>query len=641
MSREAGHCRPFFNLRMGLIALGMGMHVWCSGAVRSFDASEVRLLPGSPFQDRQELHRGHYLAALDINRLLFHYRDLAGLAQPEGVEQGYPGWDQSFLRGHMAGHYLSAASRMAVATGDDSYRDKVNAMVQILGQCQQALNEDGYLAAFPSGAFDLLEGKSGDGGGVVVPYYIVHKIMAGLLDAHEYLGNEEAIGIVNRMAMHFVRRLEDLDDEQLESMLRTDHSRNPQNEFGAMSDILARLYAATGEERYLATASLFNRAWLVEPLANGENPLPGLHGNTHIAQVLGFASVAKWTKDVDLFSAAEHFWNIVTQDHSFAIGGNSFNEWFAQPGVESGPSIDSGKALPATTAESCNTHNMLKLTRSLFEQHPSAKYADYYERALYNHLLATVSPDSGAMSYFTPLRGHFRTYLDGTHCCVGSGIENPPRYNEGIYFTEANRLWVNLYIPSELNWTDRGTVLRMQGDVLRGEAMKLTVLEPGRDAFELLLRIPHWIAEPAVVELNGTEVLRESAASSYVSLHRVWKSGDVITLRLRGALRLEPSMDDERMVSIFHGPVLLAGALGDDAMPHDVADKDAYLEAPATQVPVILSDSREPADWLRPVDDNPLVFVARNVGPADGIVFRPLYDLHHQRYAVYWQVENL
>jgi len=231
------------------------------------DATRVRLLPGSPFHDRQELHRNTYLAALEPDRLLFHYRSLAGLPQPEGVQNGLPGWDSRFIRGHMAGHYLSAASRMAAATGDATFREKVKYVVAELAKCQDALKQDGYLAAFPSGALDRLEGKAGDSAGVVVPYYTIHKIMAGLLDAHDYLGNTQALEVAVEM----------------------------------------------------------------------------------------------------------------------------------------------------------------------FEREPGAQYADYYERALYNHLLATVAPETGAMSNFLPLRGHFRTYLDGTHCCVGSGIENPPRFNEGIY----------------------------------------------------------------------------------------------------------------------------------------------------------------------------------------------------------------
>jgi hypothetical protein len=253
--------------------------------IREVDATHVRLLPGSPFRDRQELHRRGYLGSLEPDKLLFHYRALAGLPQPEGAKP-YSGWDSEFIRGHMAGHYLSAASRMAAATGDASFREKTDYMVGELARCQVALKQDGYLAAFPSGAFDRLEGKPGDGGGVVVPYYTIHKIMAGLLDAHHYLGNTQALAVALQLADYFEKRLAVLDADQIEKMFRTDQSRNPQNEFGAMSDALAELYEITGDQKHLDAAQLFNRAWFITPLAKGENRLAGLHANTHIAQAL-------------------------------------------------------------------------------------------------------------------------------------------------------------------------------------------------------------------------------------------------------------------------------------------------------------------------------------------------------------------
>jgi uncharacterized protein len=605
--------------------------------VRELDAARVRLLPGSPFYERQELHRTNYLASWNCDKLLFHYRALAKLPQPEGVKGGYDGWDSGFIRGHMAGHYLSAASRMAAATGDDSYREKADYLVAELAKCQDALKQDGYLAAFPSGAFDRLEGKPGDSAGVVVPYYTIHKIMAGLLDAHHYLGNTQALQVAVKMANYFEKRLATLNSEQLEKIFRTDGSRNPQNEFGAMSDVLAELYTVTGDKKHLDAARLFNRPWFVGPLAKGEDRLAGLHGNTHVAQVLGIAHCANLDGDADELKASENFWRMITGPHSFVIGGNSFKEWLDKPGVETGPCIDDHKELPATTAESCNTHNMLKLTARLFERKPAAEYADYFERALYNHILATVAPDSGAVTYFTPLRGQFRTYLDGTFCCVGSGIENPPRYNEGIYFQQGNSLWVNLYIPSELDWREAGLVVRQEGDIARGEPVRFTVVKAGKQTSTLNFRIPHWISGPAVLTLNGKMKERTGKPSTYLSLKRKWKEGDVVTLTLPAALRLERAKDNSSMVSLFFGPVLLAGELGRDNMPNDRGDKDAYLKMPAVAVPEIASASANPADWLQPIQGATLAFQAHDAGAVDGIVFRPLYEVHHQRYSVYWQ----
>ena len=612
------------------------LHSAFAGDAQELDATRVRLLPGSPFYERQELHRMGYLASWNCDKLLFHYRALAKLPQPDGVKEGYAGWDSGFIRGHMAGHYLSAASRMAVTTGDVSYREKVNYMVAELAKCQDALNQDGYVAAFPSGAFDRLEGKPGDDGGVVVPYYTIHKIMAELLDAHHYLGNTQALQVAVKMANYFEKRLAALDAEQLEKIFRTDTSRNPQNEFGAMSDVLAELYTVTGDKKHLEVARMFNRPWFVGPLATGEDRLAGLHANTHIAQAVGLAHCANLDGDADELKASENFWKLVTGQHSFVIGGNSFKEWLDKPGVETGPSIDDRKELPATTAESCNTHNMLKLTARLFERKPAAEYADYFELALYNHLLATVDPDSGAVTYFTPLRGQFRTYLDGTFCCVGSGIENTPRYNEGIYFQQTNSLWVNLYIPSELDWREAGLVVRQEGDITRGEPVRFTVVKAGKQTSTLNFRIPHWISKPAVLTLNGKVKERAAKPSTYLSLERKWKEGDVITVTLPAALRLERAKDNPAMVSVFFGPVLLAGELGRENMPNDRADKDAYVKMPAVAVPEIASVSANPADWLQPVQGAALAFKAHDAGAANGTIFRPLYEVHHQRYSVYW-----
>jgi DUF1680 family protein len=608
----------------------------------AFLANQVRLLPGSPFYVRQELHRKGVLASYDPDKLLYPYRVLAKLPQKEGIESGYDGWDSGFLRGHMTGHYLSAASRMAAATGSLLFRDRVNYLVGELAKCQESLNLDGYLAGFSTAAFDQLEGKPGaDAGGIVVPYYTVQKVMSGLLDAHAYVGNKQALDVATRMANYFEKRLAALDAAQIDRMFRTDGDRNPKTEFGAMSDVLTELFKIGKDPRHLEAARMFNRAWFVGPLAEGEDRLGGLHANTHIAQAVGLANSANVDGDPVELKASENFWRLVVHRHSFANGGNAFNEWFDKPGVEVGPSIDDQKVLPPTTAETCNTHNMLKLTARLFERNRRAELADYYERALYNHVLASIAPDSGAMTYFTPFHGDFRTYLNGSFCCMGTGIENTARYNEGIYFHKDVSLWVNLYIPSELNWRESGMFLRQQGDITRGDPVRLTVVKPGAHAVTLNLRIPAWVAKPVTVRINGKPQGVDAKPASYLSLRRQWKAGDVIDLALPAGLRLEQARDVSSMVSIFHGPVLLAGELGKDNMPgSDVGDKDAFLKIAAAPVPDIVSTSSNPADWLAPLPGDPSAFKIKNAGPANGIVVRPLFDLHHQRYSVYWNLRE-
>ncbi len=605
------------------------------GPVELVDATHVRLLPGSPFYDRQELHRQGLLASLDPDRLLYEYRRLANLPQPGGVTGGYAGWDTGFIRGPMTGHYLSAASRMAVATGDDSFATKVNYVVEALAQCQAALGSEGYLAAFPEAVFDWVEGSNADNGGIVVPYYTVQKILSGLLDAHHYLGHQLALEVATHLADYLRGRLAALGGDALERTLRTDGSGNPQNEFGAMSDALSELAAVTGRAEYLETAALFNRSWFMTPLAAGEDRLEGLHGNTHIAMALGIAHTANLSGDPTSLRASEYFWELLSGEHAFVIGGNSFREWLDAPRVEAGASIDGGASLPATTAETCNSHNMLKLTSLLFTRNPRVEYADYFERTLYNHILASVAPDTGQVTYFTPLHGHFRTYLDGTYCCTGTGIENTPRYGEGIYFQQGDALYVNLYVPSEVRWETTGLTLQQTGNAAVGETVALAVTAGGPTSATLLLRIPSWSDSP-VVTLNGSTQEPVASPSGYFALSRQWSAGDIVTVTLPASLRLEHAKDVPTMVSVFHGPVLLAGELGSEGMPNDFADKDAPLTiAPAT-VPDLVTSSMNPADWLEATADTPLTFRAHDAGPASGITFRPLYDVHHQRYSVYW-----
>ncbi len=613
-----------------------------AGSAEMVDASHVRLLPGSPFYDRQELHRTGYVGHLDPDRLLFPYRKLAGLPQPAGVTAGYGGWESGFIKGHMAGHYLSAASRMAAATGDESFRKKVTYIVAELAKCQQALKQNGYLAAFPPIALDWQEGSSKDSGGVVVPYYTIHKIMAGLVDAHHYLGNKQALDVALKMSAYLQKRLLALPPEQIERMFRTDRGRNPQTEFGGMADVLTELYSITGDKKQLALAALFNRPWLIDPLAADEDDLKNLHANTHVAQLAGIARYANVTGDATDTRAAENAWAIITRHHSFAIGGNSYHEWFDGPDVEAGPSIDDGKRLPATTSESCNTQNMLKLTTRLIERTPDrADYADYFERALYNHLLATIAPDTGAMTYFTPLHGDFRTYLDGTFCCVGSGIENTARYNEGIYFQHPGHLWVNLYIPSALDWSAQGLAIKQEGFPPLTDTVRLTIVRAARSSEATLhLRVPDWLSGPVALSINGRPQLATVTPSSFLAVKRVWQTGDVVTLKLPFALRLERAKDVPSMVSVFYGPVLLAGRLGSAGMPRDFADKDAYLNFPPAPVPAIVNRSVNPADWLTLADASTLTFKAHDAGPASGLVFQPLYAVHHERYSVYWELTD-
>jgi len=613
-------------------------------SAESFALSRVRLLDG-PFKQLQELHRTGLVGQLEPDKLLFGFRKTAGLPQPAGVASGCGGWDSGFIAGHYGGHYLSAAARMYAATGDASFRDKAAYMVKVLGECQDTLGT-GYLSAFPADKFDQLEKNPHKAS---VPYYTIHKIMAGLLDVYACCDNSQALDVAARLSDYFAARMAKLSPEQIEVLLRTDYAGNPVNEFGGMAEALSDLYRLASKrgdaaaERHLIFATLFNRDWLIEPLLQGHDRLDGLHGNTHVAQACGLARYACVSGDARTGQAAEAFWNFVVRDHAFAIGGNAFDEKLRAARTEVAGSGTA--ALSSKTAETCNTHNLLKLTRHLFERDPKAAYADFMELALYNHILASIAPDSGHVTYFTPLRpGDFRTYLDGPYCCQGTGIENTARFGESIYFHRDDTLWVNLYIPSALDWRERGLKVRLETRYPEEGRIRMTFEAAAPVTATVNLRLPAWIGGAVGLTVNGATQSVSSLPGDYLPVKRRWQSGDSIELALPLALRVRPSMDDPATVSLCYGPVVLAGELGRDGMPaSDIADKDAYVNVPSWPAPVFVRESpSQVARSIEPVPGAPLTFTAEMANPADRTAARvrlsPLYRVHHQRFAVYWKV---
>jgi DUF1680 family protein len=461
--------------------------------------------------------------------------------------------------------------------------------------------------------------------------------MAGLIDAYEQTGNRQALEVATRMADYFAARVDKLTPEAIEQMTRTDYKGNPVNEYGGIAESLLALHRLTGEARYLKLAQVFMREWFIAPLAAGEDRLEKLHANTHIPQVTSFAQAAAATGDARLFKAADYFWRQVTERHSFALGGNAFDEKFKAPGVESSDLTD-------LSAETCNTHNMLKLTRALFEQNPDCAYADYFEHALYNDILASIAPDTGMTTYHLSVKpGHFKVY--GTHddsmwCCTGTGIENTARYGEGIYFTSTNALWVNLYISSMVELPERGFKLTQESTFPASDKIKFTVSCRKPLNLSLHVRLPAWLASAAEVKVNDKPLAATKipSAGQYLTLDRKWRDGDRIELRLPMSVRVRPAMDDAGMVSFFYGPVLLAGELGTKDMPatDTTTSPQRFHKLPAPPVPALASVS---PSALTPVANQPLHFtvpVAGTTNQPTTISLMPFYDLHHQRYTIYW-----
>jgi DUF1680 family protein len=583
----------------------------------AFAIEDVRLLDG-PFKRAMELD-AQYLLKLEPDRLLSRFREYAGL-KPKG--EVYGGWENAGVSGHTLGHYLSACSMMYASTGDARFRKRVDYIVDELSACQKA-NGNGYVAAIPDGKRIFAEIAAGkitsmgfDLNGGWVPWYTLHKLLAGLLDAHRYCGNRNALRIAAHLADWAIATTANLDEEKFQRMLACEH--------GGMNESLAELYARTGDPRYLALSRRFHHKAVLDPLAEQRDCLPGLHANTQIPKIIGVARRYELTGDKTDRTIAEFFWDTVVHRQSYVTGGDSDGECF-------GPAACLSDRLGETTTETCNTYNMLKLTRHLFAWHASAKYADYYERALYNHILASQDPDTGMMCYYVPLKpGHFKTYstpFDSFWCCVGTGIENHSKYGDSIYFHDADGLFVNLFIPSVLKWQCKGLTVRQETKFPEEDTTHLTF--SCREPVEMAVRVryPGWAQSGIIVEVNGSDVPVSSHPGSYVTVRRTWQTGDCLEVKIPMSLRWESMPDKRNRAAVLYGPIVLAGDLGSDE------NKDAPLT-----VPVFVTDGMPIAEWCKLVPGHALTFRSDGTGHPSDVTLIPFYKMHHRRYSIYWDL---
>lgn len=586
-------------------------------AAHPFDLSRVRLLD-SPFKRAMDRDAA-YLLRLEPDRLLSRFRAEAGLP-PKAPPYG--GWERMGVAGHSLGHYLSACSLLFAATGDERFRERVNYIVDELELCQKA-HGDGYVAAIPEGRRVFAEVAAGnirarpfDLNGVWVPWYTLHKLFAGLLDAHRYCENAKAMQIATRLADWAERVTANLTDEQFQAMLACEH--------GGMVEVLAELYARTGDERYLRLAKRFYHRAVMDPLARGVDCLPGLHGNTQVPKVIGMARLYELTgARVPYRVIAEFFWERVVKHHVYVIGGFTDGEHFGEPDRLS-------DRLGANTAEVCKTYNLLKLTKHLFSWAPSAEKADYYERALYNHILASQNPDDGMMCYYVPLRpGHFKTYstpFDSFWCCVGTGMESHARYGEFIYFHAGDELFVNLFIPSELDWREKGVKVRMETTFPESDTVQLRVTSEKPTLLTVSVRCPSWLADLPEAKVNGVPLPLSARPGSYLAVRRMWQTGDVLEVRLPMGLRLETLPDAPARAAILYGPIVLAGDWGPIDQPEP---------APT---PALVVQGHPIAEWAEMVHQTPLTFRTKGVGHPRDFTLVPFYAMHHRRYTIYWDL---
>ncbi|OGV44270.1 MAG: hypothetical protein A2X48_00140 [Lentisphaerae bacterium GWF2_49_21] len=528
--------------------------------------SQVRLLEG-PFKGRQDLLE-NYLSMVEADRLLSPFREAAGLVRKA---ERYGGWEQKHIAGHSLGHYLSAISFFYASTGNEHMLERVNYIVDELAACQSA-NGDGYLMTLPKQLFeDVRAGKIETSGfslnGIWVPFYTMHKVMAGLRDAFRCAGNRKALEIERNHAGWLDGILCGLSEEQIQTMLCCEH--------GGMNEVLADLTLDTGDRKYLIMASrYFHHNTVLDPILRCEDKLNGLHGNTQIPKVVGLAREYELTGDPKYRAAAETFWDNVVNRRSYAIGGHGESEHFFPP--EKFP-----EKLTPFTAETCNTYNMLKLTKHLFSWDSKPEYMDFVERALINHLLANIGRKPGEFGYFLGLGSVgvkvFSTPFDAWWCCFGTGMENPARYGEQIYSHSAGTLWVNLFIASELSWAEKGVRLRQETG-FPGEQNVRIAMSCGKPAkFALKIRHPYWCRNPEV-KINGTIVEKDSAPSSYMTFERAWNDGDILDIELPMHLWLEAlPHSDGRSVALMKGPIVMAGIVPADPRLKDPA-KERYGE---------------------------------------------------------------
>jgi uncharacterized protein len=578
-----------------------------------FPLSAVQLLEG-PFQHANQA-TARYLLSIDPDRLLHSFRKHSGLEPKAPI---YGGWENMGLAGHSLGHYLSACALEFARTGDARFKEKVDYVVSELVACQVS-RPDGYLGAMPDGDRVWAEVKRGEirtGGfdlnGLWAPWYTHHKVFAGLLDAHQLAVNPQALAVAKKFGDWAIDVTSNLTPEHWERMLAC--------EYGGMNEAMADLYAATGEQKYLDLARKFYDRRVLEPLAKGENSLPGKHSNTQIPKIVGLARLFELTGEESDRKTSLFFWETMVFDHTYVIGGNSNHEYLGLPRQLS-------EALSSNTAETCNTYNMLRLTRRLFMQDPRIEYADYYERAHLNHILASQNPANGMVTYFMPLAsGSSREYSNPEHawtCCHGTGMENHTKHSDSIFFHQGtDRLFVNLFIPSELLWPEAGVKIRMQTRYPEDGRIELTIHGDAQQPFEMAIRHPGWAEGTLEVRVNGMDEARSSDPGRYLGVRRHWRDGDRIEVSIPMALRLERMPDNDRRIAALYGPVVLAADLG--------ARRGAL---PRTSV--LVTDGRPVAEWLRP-EDTPLSFRSVGVGRPGDLTFRPFHTLHHNRYAVYF-----
>ncbi len=607
--------------------------------LQTLPLSSVKLLE-SPFKQAEQTDLA-YMMALEPDRLLAPYLREAGL---EPKAPGYGNWEGTGLDGHTGGHYLTALSLMYASTGNSEVKERLDYMLNELQRAQDK-NGNGYIGGVPGGkemwqeiAKGNIKADNFSLNGKWVPWYNIHKLYAGLRDAYLHAGSQQAMEMLVKLSDWSLTLVSGLSDAQIQDMLRSEH--------GGMNEIFADVAAITGHEKYLELARKFSHEKILDPLLAEEDKLNGMHANTQIPKVIGYQRVAEVAGDQAWHSAAKFFWETVVEHRTVAIGGNSVREHF-HPAKDFTPMITDREG-----PETCNTYNMLKLSRMLYESSSALRYIDYYERGLYNHILSSQHPGQGGFVYFTSMRPqHYRVYSQPENsfwCCVGSGLENHAKYGELIYAHKGKDLYVNLFIPSELNWQEQQLSLKQETRFPEEEKTLLTLTKVKPATFSLNLRYPGWVAPGALkVLVNGKAVKITAEPGSYVSINRKWKTGDKVEVHLPMETSLEQLPDGSPYYAVLHGPIVLAaktgtedleGLFADSSRMGHIAGGDLY---PLEEAPLFISADKQIISRIKPVAGKPLTFTAAELihqPQYKDLELTPFYGIHEARYTVYWQL---
>lgn len=605
----------------------------------AFDLADVKLL-NSRFTQNME-RESNWILSLEVARLLHTFRTNAGIWS--GFQGGYEtvdrlgGWESldCELRGHTTGHILSGLALLYASTGDNIYKTKADSLVSGLAEVQSILNQGGYLSAFPQNLVD----RAIDGKPVWAPWYTLHKLFAGLTDQYLYCNNGQALEIVKKMADWSYNKLSALTPEQRKVMLG--------NEFGGMNDAFYMLYEITGNDKYKWLGEFFYHEANLDPLKLGEDNLEDKHANTLIPKLTGLARGYELGESKQYKEISDFFWNTVIDHHTYCTDSNSDAEQFFKPDHQS-------QHLTGMTGESCNVYNMLKLTRHLFCMDADSKFADYYEKALYNHILGQQDTKTGMIAYYLPLLpGAFKVYStpdSSFWCCVGSAFENQAKFGEAIYYHKDDQLFVNLFIPSELNWREQNVMVTQETKFPEEGKSKLIFKINTPKKFILKLRYPSWAKAGAFININGKKIKVRQQPGSYISIERTWKDGDQVGIEYPMELEVQPS-DNPDIVSISYGPVVLAAKMGTHGMENPApysnpnVPMDFYYDynyrIPANLSNVLNFKGKPIKDWLKPVQGKPLTFTIADTTSEEKITLAPLYDIHRERYIVYWNLKNI